>query len=79
LQLQLRSRVTFTWLKSDAQLVLDNKHTVVSQVFAVFVEDLRCEVLVGFVADYKVDVCGAEGVAVHHLQEMACGTVVGDL
>jgi hypothetical protein len=79
LQLQFRFRIIVSRLKSHAQLIFDGKHTIISQVFAVFVEDLRREVLVTFVADYKVDVCGAEGVAVHHLQEMTCGTVVGDL
>jgi hypothetical protein len=79
LQLQSRFRITFTRLESYAQLVFDGKHTVIGEVFAVFVENLCGEMLVAFVADYEVDVCGAEGVAVHHLQEMSCGAIVGDL
>jgi hypothetical protein len=79
LQLQFCFRITFTRLESYAQLVFDGKYTVIDEVFAVFVENLCGEMLVAFMADYEVDVCGAEGVAVHHLQEMSCGTIVGDL
>jgi hypothetical protein len=35
--------------------------------------------LISFVADHEMDVCGTEGVAVHHSQELSGRTVIGDL
>lgn len=35
--------------------------------------------IVVFMADHEVDMCGAEGMSVHHLQEMSCRAVAGDL
>jgi hypothetical protein len=82
LSLQDRGARVISYCNSNfasGSLIFDGKHTVVGQVSAVFVEDLCREVLVGLVANYEMDVCGAEWVTVHHLQQVSCGTVVGDL
>lgn len=79
LQPKLRLRITLARHKGNTQIVLDCKNAVISEIFAVLVEDLGGQVLVVIVPNDKVDVCRAVGVAVHHFQEMSSWTVIRDL
>lgn len=79
LQTQLRLRIAVSRRKSHGQFVFDSKHAIVSQVLAAFVEDLCCQRAVALVANHEMDVCGAEWVPVHHLQELTSWTIVGNL
>lgn len=79
LQRKFRLGIPLSRFKFHHQRIFDGKDRIIFQVLGFRIENLRRDGFVAFVLHNVVDVCGAEGVAVHEFEEFTGGAVVGDL
>jgi hypothetical protein len=72
-KVQLRLGV-FARLKVKQQVVLHSEYSVIGHPWVVAGVELSDQWLVTFGRNHEMDVCGAEGVAVHGLEELTSST-----
>lgn len=66
LEIELGLRISLPRLKLNRQFLFHSKDSIIVQVLAVLVKDLRRQLLVALASDEQVNMCWAVEVAIHH-------------